>query len=142
MSDTLLDSAYCPIPTPKPEDFRENREAAEREKSSGFANRTRKLLHELRQRIGMEREKTEIQSEAKLRISDLKAKMLPPIVQKHMLAKQEIMDACISNPELDGEVAFVEDPRGNVYAVNLDFTTKFETTNAKQEIRQVRKLAT
>lgn len=144
MPDTLLDSAYCPIPNPKPGDFAENRDAEKKRNESGIRNWTKSKLAELGHEVfGWGAEKAETKQSAKLRLDSLKLHTLPPLVQKHMLAKQQIMEACVGEVELDQELVMVQDPRGNVYEVMLDFTTKFDTEkNPKQEIQQVRKLST
>lgn len=90
--------------------------------------------------LGIPPETLPIQKQSRLKLDDLRIKNLPPIIQKHLLARQEIMDACIDTVGLDETIALVEDPRGNTFSVNLDFTTRFPTAHPKQEIQQVRKV--
>lgn len=141
MKNALLNDEFCPISEPKARDFKENQKPSHETEKKWFINQARDKWNQLRQEIfGKSSEVAQIQKQSRLNLDNLRIKNLPPIVQKHLLARQEILDACIDRVELDEMVALVEDPRGNTFSVSLDFTTKFPTTHHKQEILQVRKV--
>ncbi|MDD2745857.1 MAG: hypothetical protein PHU93_04940, partial [Candidatus Gracilibacteria bacterium] len=141
MKNALLNDEFCPVPDPKARDFQKNQKPTLESEKKGFIDQIREKLNQLRQEIlGKSSEATDIQKQSRLNLDNLRIKNLPPHIQKHLLARQEIMDACIDMVGLDETIALVEDPRGNTFSVSLDFTTKFPTTHPKQEIRQVRKV--